>query len=109
MGKTLGRQVKGKDSSGIIPAIKQGDTLVTSATDINKTFQQYYEKLYHQHQQYLVVMTGGCKICFNIDMPKLDTDQARKFESPITEGEIKKAVSLMNTGKSSSNDGFPAE
>ncbi len=42
-------------------------------------------------------------------MPKLNTDQANKLESPITEGEIRKAVSLMNTGKSPGNDGFPAE
>lgn len=45
----------------------------------------------------------------DIDMPKLDTDQARKLVSPITEGEIRKAVSLLNTGKSPGNDEFPAE
>uniref|UniRef100_A0A3B4V3N4 Reverse transcriptase domain-containing protein n=1 Tax=Seriola dumerili TaxID=41447 RepID=A0A3B4V3N4_SERDU len=44
---------------------------------------------------------------FNIDMPKLNPNQARKLESPITEGEIRKAVSLMNTGKSPDNDRFP--
>lgn len=42
-------------------------------------------------------------------MPKLDINQVRKLESPITEGEIRQAVSLMNTGKSPGNDGIPAE
>lgn len=45
-GKILARQVKVKDSSNIISAIKQGDKLVISTKDINETFQQYYKKLY---------------------------------------------------------------
>lgn len=83
--------------------------MVTSATDINKTFQQYYEELYtstiscddNQREQELFFS--------NVDVPKLQSDEARLLESPITEGEIRKAVSLMNTGKSPGNDGFPAE
>ena len=45
----------------------------------------------------------------NIDMPKLLFDNAEKPESLITQGEIRKAVSLMKTGKSPGYDGFPAE
>lgn len=45
----------------------------------------------------------------NIDMPKLLCDNAEKLESLITEGEIRKAVSLMKTRKSLGHDGFPAE
>lgn len=108
-GKILARQVKGKDSSSIIPAIKQGDKLVTSATDINKTFQHYYEKLYTSTVPCNDNQRERDLFFSNIDMPKLETDQAEKLESPITEGEIRKAVSLMNTGKSPGNDGFPAE
>ena len=45
----------------------------------------------------------------NIDMPKLLSDNAEKLQSPITEGEIRKAVSLMKTGKSPGYDLFPVE
>ena len=45
----------------------------------------------------------------NTDMPKLLTDNAVKIESSITEGEKRKAVSLMKTVKSLGYDGFPAE
>ena len=45
----------------------------------------------------------------NTDMPKLLSDNAEKLQSLITEGEIRKAVSLMKTGKSPGYDGFPAE
>ena len=34
----------------------------------------------------------------NTDMPKLHSDNAEKLESPITEGEIRKAVSIMKPG-----------
>ena len=45
----------------------------------------------------------------NTDMPKLLSDNAEKLQSLLTEGEIRKAVSLMKTGKSPGYDGFSAE
>lgn len=45
----------------------------------------------------------------NIDMPKLSTEQIEWLDSPITENEIRRAVSCMKTGKSPGVDGFPAE
>lgn len=108
-GKLLARQVKGKDSSSIIAAIKKGDKIVTSATDINKTFQQYYEKLYTSTVSCNNMQKEQELFFSSINIPKLYINQAKLLESPITEAEIRKAVSLMNTGKSPGNDGFPAE
>lgn len=45
----------------------------------------------------------------NIDMPKLSTEQIEWLDSPITENEIRRAVSSMKTGKSPGVDCFPAE
>ena len=42
-------------------------------------------------------------------MPKLSTEQIEWLDSPITESEIRGAVSCMKTGKSPGVDGFPAE
>ncbi len=99
-GKILARQVKQKDFSNTISAIKQGDTLVTSVEEINKVFQKFYEKLY--------ASTASCgndqkeqEVFFsNTDMPKLLSDQAEKLECLITEVEIRTAVSLLKSGKS---------
>lgn len=73
----------------------------------NETFQQYYNKLYtssvscddDQIESYFS----------NINMPKLNPVHARKLESTVMVAEIRKAVSLMNTGKSPGCDGFPVE
>lgn len=99
--------MKEKDSSNIISAIKQGTKLVTLTKDINEIFQQYYKKLYTSR------VSGNedqiNSFFSNINMPKFNLDQARKLESSITVAEIRKAVSLMNTGKSPGYDGFPVE
>lgn len=108
-GKLLARQVKEKDFSNIISAIKQGDKVLTAGKDINKEFQKFYEKLY--------TSTIPCKekqkeqdLFFSkIDMPKLLPEQVERLESLVTENEIRKAVSLMKTGKSPGYDGPSAE
>ena len=44
MGKLLARQLKDKISANTIPVIKKGDAQFFK--DINRIFQQFYEKLY---------------------------------------------------------------
>lgn len=45
----------------------------------------------------------------NIDGPKLPPQEAAGLESPITEAEIRKAISSMKNGKSPGDDGLPVE
>lgn len=105
----MARRVKEKDSSSLISAIRQGDKLVTTAADINKTFQIYYEKLYTSTLSFQDSQRKQELFLSNIDMPKLDIDQSSKLESTINDGEIRKAISLMNTTKSPGSNGLPVE
>lgn len=91
----------------MIPAIKKGNELVSSTKEINEVLQQFYKELYTsdinpQQDELTDFFT-------NIDMPKLSTEQIEWLDSPITENEIRRAVSCMKTGKSPGVDGFPAE
>lgn len=50
------------------------------------------------HQQYLAKLIEKGKGCYSLsmDMPKLHPDQVGELESLITEGEIRRAISLVN-------------
>lgn len=96
----MARQVKQKDFSNTISAIRKGDTLATSVQDINNVFQQFYEKLYTSTVPSSNDQQEREMFFSKINMPKLLSDQAENLESPITEIEIRTAVSFMKTRKS---------
>lgn len=66
---------------------------MTSAADIHRTFQLYFENLYTSTVPFYDSQRKQELFLSNIDTPKLD--QFSKLESLINEGEIRKAVSLM--------------
>ena len=106
-GKLLARQLKQRENNSVIPAIKNGDNIVTSSKEINKVFQQFYEKLYtstsnHEQQKLEDFLS-------KIDLPKMSQQQAKSLDASITEEEVRNAITLMKNGKSPGLDGFPIE
>lgn len=51
-GKLLARQIKQQDASHVIPAIKEGNKVLTSNREINRVFNQFYSKLYTSESTY---------------------------------------------------------
>lgn len=101
------KQLKQRNAVNVIPAIKKGDKLVSSAKDINGVLEQFYNKLYTS--DYNPTQEELAAFFSNIDSPKLSTEQVDLSDSPITENEIRNAISGMKTGKSPCLDGFPVE
>lgn len=106
-GKLLARQLKQRNSQSAIPAIKKGDKIVSSTKEINEVLQQFYKELYtsdiNPTQEELTDFFS------NINLPKLTPDQVEVLDNPITENEIRTAISGMKSGKSPGLDGFPVE
>ncbi|MCI4381688.1 hypothetical protein PGIGA_G00254930, partial [Pangasianodon gigas] len=108
-GKLLARQLREKNTSNTIPVIKQGDRQIFVAKDINKTFQQYYEKLYTSTTHTKFVQNEIKDFLSNVDVFRLQPEQLEEMESPISLSEIKEVISSMKTGKSPGADGLPVE
>lgn len=107
-GRLLARQLKKKEASYTIPAIRdEKGELKTSAGEINKVFLTFYKKLYESE---VVYDKQKCDNFFSkCNLPVLTPDQQEGLDSPISVEEVKKAISLMRTGKSPGLDGFPSE
>lgn len=106
-GKLLARQLKKMDSLSVITAIKNNDKLVTSSADINTVFKTFYQNLYTSENS---INTEQLNAFFDkIAIPQITQKGKNKLETPLTEEEVKKAISAMKTGKSPGIDGFPAE
>lgn len=106
-GKLLARQLKKMDNQQVISAIKSGDKLVTSSSDINMVFKTFYQNLYTSEN---TVSTDQLDSFFDkITIPKISEEGKDKLESCLTEDEVKKAIGAMKTGKSPGIDGFLVE
>uniref|UniRef100_A0A9J8CLD1 Reverse transcriptase domain-containing protein n=1 Tax=Cyprinus carpio carpio TaxID=630221 RepID=A0A9J8CLD1_CYPCA len=106
-GKLLARQLKQKNTCNLITGIKKGNTIVTSTKEINDVLQKFYKDLYtadiNPKKEELLSFFSKLK------MPKLSPEEMNKLEGPITELEVRKAVSVMRNGKSAGLDGLPVE
>lgn len=106
-GKLLSRQLKQQNAANIIPAIKKGDNMVSTTKEINSVFQTFYEQLY----------TAPCnadeekvnQFFASMNLPTLDASQTKALDQPITEEEVRNAISSMKLGKSPGSDGLPIE
>ncbi len=91
-GKLLARQLKEKTFANTIPFIKKEDRQLFSVKDINRVFQQYCEKLYTSSIPSYISQEDIEQFLLNIEVPKLQPQDAAELESPITEAETRKAV-----------------
>lgn len=105
----LARQLREKNTLNTISVIKQGDRQIFAAKDINKVFQQYYEKLYTSITHTKSVQNEIVDFISNVEVPSLQPDQVVEMESPISVNEIKEVISSMKNGKSPGADGLPVE
>ncbi len=106
-GKLLSRQLKQQNAANIIPAIKKGNTMVSLTKEINEVFQEFYKKLYTSSGN---LDEAKLKQFFcNINLPKLDALQSESLDVPITQEEVKAAITSMKPGKSPGADGLPSE
>jgi len=106
-GKLLSRQLKQQNAANIIPAIKKGDSMVSLTKDINEVFQNFYKHLYTSSGS---LDEEKIKQYFsNMELPKLDVLQSESLDLPITQEEVKAAITSLKSGKSPGMDGFPAE
>lgn len=106
-GKLLAKQLKQRNSLNFIPAIKKDHTVVTDTKEINGVFRKYYEDL---HTPEIYPNHEDISDFFDrVDLPKLSSEQAKLLDGPVTEFEIRNAISGMRNGKSPGLDGFPIE
>lgn len=106
-GRLLARQLRQQDNSNNIPMIKKDNGVVTSSKEINQVFKCFYENLYTSscapNPEEITTFFSG------IHLPSISNEQKDMLDTPITEEEIRAAISSMKTGKSPGMDGFPVE
>lgn len=106
-GKLLARQLKQQESLTNISMIKKDDQVITSSKGINEVFKSFYQDLYTSSG--IINEADIDKFFSGLDLPTLTTDQKERLDAPITEEEIKAAISSMENGRSPGMDGFPIE
>lgn len=106
-GRLLARQLMEQNSAHIIPAVRAGGSLITSSKGINDVFRDFYENLYRSSG---IMNESSAKEFFSgINLRTLSSDQVALLDAPITQEEVKIAISSMNKGKSPGSDGLPVE
>uniref|UniRef100_A0A8C6T8R1 Reverse transcriptase domain-containing protein n=1 Tax=Neogobius melanostomus TaxID=47308 RepID=A0A8C6T8R1_9GOBI len=106
-GKLLSNYIKQKKFNSLIPAIQTNEnSLVTDPAKINQRFKEYYKDLYSSA---CTTTDEEIEAFLDLDLPKLDENQKQALDSPITLGEIQKAIQELPLGKSPGPDGFTAE
>lgn len=87
--------------------IKKDNQVVTSSKEINSIFKSFYQDLYTSagtlNEEEMEKFFSG------LQLPTLSGEQKTKLDAPITEEEVRAAISSMKNGKSPGLDGFPIE
>ena len=106
--KLLARQLRQKEASYAIPAVKNSKgELMMNTSDINKVFASFYNQLYKSE-----VNPGRSDydaFFSKIEMPEISEDQKESLDRPISVDEVKRAISSMRVGRSPGLDGFASE
>lgn len=106
-GKLLANS-KHKECSSIIPSVRssRGD-IFTAATDINKTFKEFYIDLYKSVSS--STDEDSSRFLEPLDLPKHSNEQKQLLDSDITLEEVMEVIKALSRGKAPGPDGFPAE
>ncbi|XP_059838364.1 E3 ubiquitin-protein ligase E3D isoform X2 [Hypanus sabinus] len=107
-GKLLASQLKNALVKCQITKIgQQNGNLTVNHDEINKAFQDFYTSLYQSEfpQDHNTMSDFLGKLNF----PRLSSDDLLILDTPITDLEIKGAISSMNSGKAPGPDGYTVE
>lgn len=106
-GRLLARQLKEQSSAHIIPAIRTGDSLVTSSKGINNVFREFYDNLYRPSGVLNEILLQ--QFLTNIHLPNLPPEKVAFLDNPLMQDEVKCTILAMKAGKSPGTDGLPVE
>ena len=107
-GRLLALRLKECESKASICAIKNpSGMLQTNPEDINAVFRDFYSDLYKSEVQH------DSELCQtfldSLQLPQITEEQKLILDSPLTLGEIHRALLALNRGKAPGPDGFPPE
>ncbi|XP_078515095.1 uncharacterized protein LOC144773901 [Lissotriton helveticus] len=108
VGKLLAIRIRQNLAAGEIKEIRNTDgVVVNKMEDIQEVFREFYEKLYDQKAE----DTGkGCRdFLAGIPNERLDREERKKLDLPLTLQELKTAVYNLPGGKATGPDQIPAE
>lgn len=107
-GKILANQLRGVRAKQLIAGVRtdSGDT-TSDQKVINDKFKLFYSNLYTSDS---TACLSDMETFFNsVDIPSLSSDMREGLEAPITQEEIRAAISAMQPGKSPGPDGFSVD
>lgn len=104
-GRLLVRKLKQQGNLNNISVIKKDNQVVTSSKEINSIFKSFYQDVYTSagalNEEEVETFFSG------LQLPTLSSEQKARLDAPITEEEVRAAISSMKNGKSPGWDGFP--
>lgn len=104
--KFLARLARNSPQKAFISAIYDEDQIrQTKNTKINECFQKFYETLYTSELD-SDTLTSSSNFFEGLQLPQLTDEKAKLLEGPVTELEIDKAISSLQSDKSPGADGF---
>lgn len=104
----LARLVRNAPVKSFISAIQdENDQRQTNNQQMNESFKKFYADLYSSEIDLERLRKGH--ILDNLVFPHILEDQAKLLESPISQLEVDKAISTLQSGKCPGEDGFPVE
>lgn len=104
----LALTLKQQETKRAIPAIRCSQRgVLTSTEDINKTFKEYFKKLYTSDG---VPLENDLDTFFaGLNLPTLTAEETENLDKPITLEELLKAVKGTKKGRTPGIDGIPVE
>ena len=104
--KPLARLIKKKRETQINQIINENGEIITDNTDIQKIIRDYYQQLYANKMDNLEEMD---KFLEKYNFPKLNQEEIKNLNRPITSTEIETVIRNFLTSKSAGPDSFTAE